>query len=135
MKGIIAVNKVDVIGNGNSIPWRCSEDLKHFKELTMGCTCLVGRKTFESLPPLKGRNLIVVGKGYFPSIEEAINSVENGIDWVIGGKSIYEQTCHLWDELHLSVINDTTDGDVKAPNLDNFKGEIFFYSFEPNIKK
>jgi dihydrofolate reductase len=131
MKGILAVNNLGIIGKGDSIPWRCNEDLKHFKEMTMGCNCLVGRKTYESLPPLKGRNLIIVGKGYFTNIEEAINSVDK-IDWVIGGKSIYEQTCHLWDELHLSAINDNTEGDVDLPDLRNFTGETFYYVFDPN---
>ncbi|MEO6301735.1 MAG: dihydrofolate reductase, partial [Bacteroidia bacterium] len=127
MKVLIAVNKKGIIGNGYSLPWRCSADLKHFKELTMGKTCLVGRKTWEAMPPLEGRNLIVVGSKQ-QSLDVALLL---DIDWVIGGKSIYEQTLHLCDELHISVINDYSDGNVKCPDLSTFEGEIFIYNFEP----
>ena len=132
MKAIIAVNKKGIIGNGDSLPWRCSEDLKHFKKMTMNSTCLVGRKTWESMPKLEGRNLIVVGSGNNTSLDVALML---GIDWVIGGKSIYEQTLHLCDELHISIINDYSDGDVKCPDLSTFMGETFIYNFEPNVKK
>lgn len=131
LKAIIAVNKKGYIGLNGGLPWRCSEDLKHFKELTMGGLCLVGHNTFKTLPPLKGRSLIAVGKNQY-----ALNvALELDIDWVIGGKSIYEQTLHLCSELHISIINDYTDGDVAIPDLSEFKGEIFIYNFEPNIKK
>lgn len=132
MKAIIAINNKGVIGKGNSMPWRSSEDLRHFKKLTMGATCLVGRKTYESLPPLKGRHLVVVGTGYFKSIDEAISSMGGKIDWVIGGKSIYEQTMHLIKEFHVSRINDESEGDVFAPSFENFKGAIHRYNFEVN---
>jgi len=130
LKAIIAVNKRGIIGNGNSIPWRCSEDLKHFKKMTMGGNCLVGRKTWEGLPKLEGRELIIVGDKH-ENLEVAL---QKDIDWVIGGKSIYEQTLHLCTELHISIINDYSDGDVLCPDLSKFNGEIFVYNFEPNLK-
>ena len=52
------------------------------------------------------------------------------IDWVIGGKNVYEQTLHLCDELHISTINNEIDGDVSSPDLSGFKGEVFNYSFD-----
>lgn len=130
MKAILAVNNLGVIGKDNTLPWRSIDDLKHFKQLTLHKNCLVGRKTFESLPPLKNRNLIVVGTGYFHSIEAAINSVNGKIDWVIGGKTIYEQTLHLCDELHISHINNDNEGDTFFPDIRQFKGRIINYFFD-----
>lgn len=128
MKCIIAINKSGYIGLNDTLPWRSSEDLKHFKNLTYGKKLIVGRTTFESLPPLKDRELIVVGKGY-NTLEEALSK---NPDWVIGGKTLYETTIHLCDELHLSIINDKTIGDTKAPNLEIFKGKTFKYEFNVN---
>lgn len=125
MKTIIAVNKAGYIGKGDKLPWRCKEDLKHFKKMTMNCKLLVGRTTYESMPKLEGREMIVVGKGY-NTLEDAL---DKNPDWVIGGKRLYESTIHLCDELHVSEIEDETIGDTKAPDFKNFKGEIKKYKF------
>lgn len=131
MKGIIATNLIGAIGLGTGLPWKCKADLQHFKKLTTGCTCLVGRKTYEYLPPLKNRELIVVGKEFL-TLEEALDLEP---DWVIGGKSIYEQTVHLLSELHVSIINDRTQGDTTFPDVSKFEGETFYYHFEPDASK
>ena len=126
MKAIIAVNKLGYIGKEEKLPWKCKGDLNHFKKMTMNCKLLVGRKTYENLPPLKGRELIVVGNGY-NTLEEAL---EQKPDWIIGGKKIYESTIHLCDELHISEINDETIGDTKMPEIKNFFGKKIFYKFD-----
>ena len=126
MKAIIAVNKLGYIGKEEKLPWKCKKDLNHFKKMTMNCKLLVGRKTFETLPPLKGREIIVVGKGYY-TLEEAL---QKNPDWIIGGKKIYESTIHLCDELHISEINDETIGDTKMPEIKNFFGKKIFYKFD-----
>ena len=126
MKTIIAVNKAEYIGKDDKLPWNCKEDLKHFKNLTMGCKLLVGRTTYESMPQLKGREMIVVRKGY-NTLEEAL---EKNPDWVIGGKRIYESTIHLCDELHISEINDKTIGDTKIPDIKSFSGKKIIYKFD-----
>jgi len=94
----------------------------------MGCKLLVGRKTYETLPPLKGRELIVVGQGH-NTLEEALAQKP---DWVIGGAKIYESTLHLCDELHISRINDDTVGDTKWIDICDYIGEIHEYNFEVN---
>tara|TARA_R110002153_G_scaffold45929_2_gene129342 strand:- start:3134 stop:3631 length:498 start_codon:yes stop_codon:yes gene_type:complete len=131
MKAIIAINKKNYIGLNDSLPWRSSEDLAHFKKMTMGTKVLVGRVTYEAMPKLKGREFIVVGKGY--------NTLEEGLaqnpDWLIGGKKLYESAIHLCSELHISVIDDESIGDTLAPDLDNFAGlaaKVFKYSFKTN---
>ena len=126
MKAIIAINKAGFIGKDDKLPWRCKEDLNHFKEMTMGCKLLVGRTTFESMPKLNGREMIVVGKGY-NTFEEALDKEP---DWVIGGKRIYESTIHFCDELHISEINDETIGDTRAPDFKEYKGKKVIYKFD-----
>ena len=59
---VVAVAENGVIGNKGALPWRIPEDLKRFKALTLGKPCIMGRKTWDSLPkkPLPGRTNIVV---------------------------------------------------------------------------
>jgi len=129
MKLIAAINKLGYIGKDNKIPWKCKQDLQHFKNLTLGKKLIVGRTTFESMPPLKGRSVIVVGKGYFTLQDAlAINP-----DWVIGGSKLYESTAHLCDEFHISLIDDNTIGDTLFPIscfLHNVK--TITYKFNPD---
>ncbi|MEY8875691.1 MAG: dihydrofolate reductase, partial [Leptothrix sp. (in: b-proteobacteria)] len=61
---IAAVARDGVIGYDNRLPWHLPEDLKHFKQQTLGCPVLMGRKTWDSLPPrfrpLPGRSNVVL---------------------------------------------------------------------------
>lgn len=69
MKAIVAMSSNRAIGKDNKIPWKLSEDLKWFKEFTMGKVVLMGRKTYESLKTtfLPGRSLMVLTKTKIPS--------------------------------------------------------------------
>jgi dihydrofolate reductase len=92
-----------VIGAGNTIPWRVPEDVAHFKATTLGHTVVMGRKTWESLPPrfrpFSGRRNIVVtrdprwaaeGTERAGSIAGALERVTpSSTAWVIGGGEIY----------------------------------------------
>jgi dihydrofolate reductase len=84
---IAAMAENRVIGKDNALPWVIKGNLTHFKEMTMGFPCIMGRKTWESLPkkPLPGRLNIIVSKTMtannlpdtqeikvFPSLDEAI---------------------------------------------------------------
>src|SRR5215470_18701707 len=83
---IAAMAENRVIGKNNTLPWSLKEDMAHFKELTLGWPCIMGRKTWESLPkrPLPGRPNIVVsrtlpaeavpGAAVFPSLQKAVES-------------------------------------------------------------
>lgn len=125
MKAILAINNKGYIGLKGGLPWRCSKDLEHFKKETMGAKLLVGYRTAQSLPKLPGRELIVNNK--FELSEEHISA-----DWCIGGKKTYEEFCHLFTELHVSIINDDTIGDVMGPDLRRLNPDckIFEYYFE-----
>ena len=100
---IMAISDNDVIGVNNKLPWRLPFDLKWFKMNTYQCACIMGRKTWESLPfPLPGRLNIVLTRQtdaqdpncvYCNSIEHAIIT---GLQYsqnvyVIGGSEIYTQ--------------------------------------------
>ena len=123
LRGIIAVNKSGYIGLNGQLPWKSSEDLKHFKELTMGCNLLVGYNTSKTLPDLIGREIFI------DDGSKEINCDE--MDWCIGGQRTYEKYCHLFTEIHISTIDDTTIGDVRYPNLSNLNPncKFFYYSF------
>jgi len=125
MKSIIAVNNLSVIGLNNGLPWRCKEDLQHFKKLTLNSTLLVGYNTFQTLPELKDRSIYC---------DSQWRGKEFVTDWCIGGKKTYEKYCHLFTELHISHIDDNSIGDVMFPNLSNLNPEckIFNYYFKTN---
>ena len=109
MDAIAAINKLGYLGKDGQLMWHCKEDLKWFKQVTMGKKCLVGRKTYEALPNLPGRELIVVGTGH-NTLEEALALKP---DIVIGGGQIYRATIDMIDKLYLSIIDDDQVGDVK----------------------
>jgi len=120
-----------VIGRGGGIPWQLPEDLAHFKELTMGHTVVMGRRTWESLPakfrPLPGRKNVVLthqagftarGATVVQSLDDALTDPDT---WVVGGEQIYTlalpraRRCEV-TEIDIDLPRD--DGDVVAPLLD-----------------
>ncbi len=123
-----------VIGNGPDIPWRVKGEQKLFKDITMGGTLIMGRKTFESIGrPLPGRETIIVTRnpGYqidqchtSQSLTAAIkmaDTFERPV-FVAGGGELYAQALPLADRLHLTVIQAEVDGDVFFPPVpDDFK--------------
>lgn len=122
---IIAKNKLGYIGLNGELPWKSKEDLKHFKELTMGSKLLVGYTTAQKLPKLPGREIVVDDE------TKVINYDE--IDWCCGGKYTYEKFCHLFTELHVSIIDDDTIGDTIFPELKNLNPDCKIYTY--NFKK
>ena len=126
---LVAVAENGVIGRGNALPWRLSEDLKRFKALTIGRVVVMGRKTAESIgKPLPGRRNIVVtrqpswGGGLWetaPSLRAALDAAEQKADevFVIGGAEIYAQALPLAGRLYLTRVHARPDGDVVLPAL------------------
>ncbi|MEF2977409.1 dihydrofolate reductase [Subtercola sp. YIM 133946] len=80
-----------IIGDGGTIPWRLPEDLAHFKELTLGDTVLMGRKTWDSLPdrfrPLPGRRNLVLTRDDAWSAEgaEVVHSIADATTMAAAG--------------------------------------------------
>ena len=128
MEAIIAINKLGCIGLNGGLPWRCSDDLKHFKKLTLGKTLVVGRKTAEKLPNLKGRTVYVMSKDGL-SIKDVLKLKP---DFVIGGKEIYDLLLPLCSVIHVSLINDMTDGDTYYEIPKKLKDRCIYYEFNTN---
>ena len=126
---IVAASTNDVIGVADDLPWRLSADLKRFKSLTMGHPIIMGRKTFESIGRLlPGRRTIIVTRntGYeFPgaivahSIEDAMASCdEDSQPFIIGGAEIYRLALPKVNEIHLTRVQATIEGDTYLPEID-----------------
>ena len=109
------------IGKDGKLPWYISEDLKNFKKLTSGSTILMGRNTWESLPvqPLPERRNIVLSRKVlsdvecYTSLEECIETLDgDGIEklFVIGGTTVYHNFIHRAEELHITQVNEMTQG-------------------------
>jgi len=121
-----------VIGKGNALPWHLPEDMAHFKRTTLGCPVIMGRKTWDSLPPkfrpLPGRLNIVVtrdtgwtaeGAIVAHSLEAARDHCPAGSDaWVIGGAQIYALALPLATSVVITEIAQDFEGDAFAPPLD-----------------
>jgi dihydrofolate reductase len=121
-----------VIGNKGAIPWRIPEDMRHFKAITMGKPCIMGRKTWDSLPrkPLPGRTNIVVtrdeafvaeGAVVVHAFEEALKRAEAESPEeiaVIGGAEIYRAALPCAARTHLTEVHADVEGDVHMPVLD-----------------
>jgi dihydrofolate reductase len=123
---IAAVGANGVIGRDNDLPWRIREDLQHFKQLTLGHTLVMGRKTYDSIGrPLPGRRTVVItrqpdwsadGVEVVHTVEEALK-VEGEI-YVAGGGEIYRQALPYADRLELTEVDQSPDGDVTFPTFD-----------------
>ncbi len=120
-----------VIGRNNTIPWRLQEDMAHFKQTTMGCPVIMGRKTWDSLPPkfrpLPGRQNIVVTRQADWHAEGVLSAgslaqaralcpAEAQV-WVIGGAQIYAQALPLATRAVITEIDADFEGDAHAPAL------------------
>ena len=120
-----------VIGKNGVMPWHLPEDLAHFKRVTLNHPVVMGRKTWDSIPPrfrpLPGRTNIVVtrqpdwnenGAQRTSSLREALQLCENSAQvWIIGGAQIYTQALPLADELVVTEIDAAFDGDAHAPAI------------------
>ncbi|AMM26582.1 dihydrofolate reductase [Variovorax sp. PAMC 28711] len=123
-----------VIGKDGAMPWHLPEDMAHFKRQTAGAPVIMGRKTWDSLPPkfrpLPGRTNIVVtrqaslvaeGAQRASGLREALSMCERTRApeaWVIGGAQIYAEAAPLAQRAIVTEIARDFDGDAFAPTLD-----------------
>jgi dihydrofolate reductase len=119
-----------VIGRDGGIPWRLPEDQARFKELTMGHTVVMGRLTWESLPPrvrpLPGRKNVVLTRqaDYMADGADVVTTLEDAVDgetWVIGGEQIYRLALPIATRCEVTEVEidlPREDGDAIAPVLD-----------------
>lgn len=137
---VVARGSNGVIGHDGDLPWRLRSDLQRFKAITMGKPCIMGRKTWESLPlkPLPGRLNIVLtrdeayGTDHSPkgalvctSLDEAIEiareqAEDDGVDevCVIGGTALFQATLPRAKRLYITEVDAAPDGDAVFPEFD-----------------
>ena len=133
MNLIVAVDKNWAIGKDNKLLVSIPQDMKFFRETTMGKVVVMGRKTLESFPggqPLKKRTNIVLTRDKNYQVKDAIvvNTVDELLQelkkydeeeiYVIGGESIYRQMLPYCKVAHVTKINHAYEADTYFPNLD-----------------
>ena len=122
-----------VIGRDNQLPWHLPEDMAFFKQKTAGSTVVMGRKTWDSLPPrfrpLPGRLNIVItrqpdwsenGARRATGLREALSAAEQSgtaTAWVIGGAQIFAEALPLAARAEVTEIAQEFKGDTWAPTL------------------
>ena len=117
-----------VIGADGTMPWHLSEDLAHFKDLTIGSTVVMGRRTWDSIEPrfrplVDRRNIVLTrdpswaaeGAEVAHSVDEAL---EDPHTWVIGGGQLFAATIARADRLEVTEIDASYEGDAFAPAID-----------------
>lgn len=135
--GIVAVDKNGAIGKGGDLPWHYSSDMKHFKETTIGHTCVMGTKTWRTLKrPLKDRLNIVLTRNFEIPVQESVlvlRDVESVLAhartlptdlFVIGGEQVYRAFLPYidrWIVTEVPLAVEAADAFVPEGYLEGFK--------------
>jgi len=126
---IVAASANNVIGAGGGLPWHLPEDLRRFKEITMGKPMIMGRATYDSIGrALPGRTSIVISRqpGFeadgcivVDSIDAAIEAAGNAEEvMIVGGGEIYRQVLPMVDRIYMTRVQADVEGDTRFPELD-----------------
>ncbi|CAB1076470.1 Dihydrofolate reductase (EC [Olavius algarvensis Delta 1 endosymbiont] len=133
---IVAMASNRVIGNQGEIPWKIPGEQKMFKEITMGHTMIMGRKTYEAIGcALPGRTSIVVTRraDYQAPGCNVVNDLKSALDscdpnesevFIIGGGQIYQETIAIADRIYLTVLPREVEGDTYFPEISESDFEI-----------
>lgn len=130
---IVAHDENRVIGSNNEMPWHLPEDLAYFKSVTLHKPVIMGRKTFESIGrPLPNRTNIIItrnkefeaeGTHVFHSMEDAVEFAKQQGDeqLIIGGAQIFKDYLDMADQLYITEIHETFEGDAYFPEYPEFE--------------
>ena len=156
---VVATDRKGLIGKGNSLPWHLPEDLRRFKNITLGKTLVMGRKTYESIlrkngKPLSDRKSVVLSRRsariasistldnytviFFDNVELLLRHFERKNEdlYVIGGAEIYKLFLPLADYIYWTETHDEFEGDVYFPKIDfsewNEEWKEFYQADERN---
>ena len=150
---IVAMAQNRVIGRNNKLPWYLPNDLKYFKQVTMGLPIVMGRKTYESIgKPLPGRTNIVVTRNESWSMDgvKVVHSLEQAFElaasiaeidgrdevMIIGGDQIYQSALTLVDRIYLTEVHAEVEGDAYFPEFDRDQWSVVgcedFVAEDPN---
>jgi dihydrofolate reductase len=126
---LFAMDRNNLIGRNNDLPWHLPKDLRFFKEKTLGNTIIMGRKTFESigfsLP--KRENIVITSSSELEKEVTCISSVDTIKEWnkmnpekeyfVIGGGRLFEQVLPFADRMYITLIDEAFQGDTYFPEI------------------
>jgi len=136
---IVAMAENRAIGLDGGMPWHISEDLKFFKQVTMGHAIVMGRKTYESIGrALPGRSNIVVTRdaGFAAADADVVHGLDEAIRkaeayetllgeeegkeeiFIIGGAEIYAQALARADRIYMTEVHMAPPGDAFFPDMD-----------------
>ncbi|MDH5601838.1 MAG: type 3 dihydrofolate reductase [Gammaproteobacteria bacterium] len=127
---IAAMTEDRVIGIENTLPWKLPNDMKWFRQNTLGKPIVMGRKTFESFgaKPLPQRTNIIITRDpsyqaddciVVYSIDEALKAAGDVDEvMIIGGASFYQQMLPKADRMYLTFVEATLEGDAWFPEFD-----------------
>ena len=133
---IWAMDKNNLIGDGNRIPWHIKEDLIYYKNKTKGQVVLMGDATYFSLKSYYKTKPLPYGKCYIATIDKNLK-IENPLEdieiiydldsflknfsgdlWVCGGATIYKLALPYANRLYISCIKGDFKGDKYFPTID-----------------
>ncbi len=127
---VFAMSDARVIGKDNGLPWSIPEDLKHFKNVTVGHAVISGRKTYDSVGrPLPSRRNIIVtrdatlkreGAEVAPTLEAALALAYQTDEEprVLGGSEIFALALPIATKMIVTFVHRDVEGDVRFPEID-----------------
>lgn len=144
---IVAIAENDAIGKDNLLLWHLPDDLKRFKEITLGHRVIMGRNTYLSLPfrPLRNRTNVVItddpgekfeGCTTVNSIGEAMELCDDGEEsFIIGGGSVYRQFMPLANKLYITRVHKEFEADTFFPKIDENEWKLMDSEHHPADEK
>ena len=142
---VAAIGKNNELGLDNNLIWRIQEDLSFYRRLTLHNNIIMGRKTFESMPPraLEERNVFVISSKNLDQNYNinCFNSIEALLDYVritdepfivVGGSQIYNELLPYVNIMYLTEIDEYANADTFFPeiNMDEWNVETIYYNNE-----
>ncbi|QSS98297.1 dihydrofolate reductase [Psychroflexus sp. ALD_RP9] len=144
---IAAIAENNTIGKNNDLVWHLPDDFKRFKSLTSGHYIILGRKTFESFPkPLPHRTHVIItrqehyqapGHLVVSGLNEAIAAIPKNENkaFVIGGGEIYKQAMSRVDQLEITHVHTTVEGDAFFPEIDQKQWKVIEETYHPKDER
>ena len=129
ISSIVAMASNRVIGNRGDIPWKIPGEQKMFKEITLGHTIIISRKTYESIGrPLPGRtNIVITRQSDYQApgclvahdLDSALQSCppQETEAFICGGGQLYQASLPVTDRIYLTVLPREVAGDTYFPEI------------------
>lgn len=143
---IVARDMNGGIGKDNELLWNIPEDMKFFRDSTIGHVCLVGRKTAESFPKPLSRRLVIQVSETAKKVSNLTFDLKTALMvafgnsnllntdkiFIIGGEQLYNSTFNIVDELWVTEVLREFDAD-KHYNIPEGFHEFEFHGVEESI--